>query len=114
MESSCIDYNSRVRVKNTLWVKTCFSRSEKHIARKKTVKVVNSVPSNANVELSLNWLIYAIAYHLEVKSNNFEHNSRVRVKNTKWVKTCFSRTEKHFARIKTGKVDNSVPFNANV
>ena len=86
MESICFDYNSRVRVKNTLWVKTCFSHSEKHFAGIKTGKVYNSVTFNANVKLSLNRVIYAIAHHLEVESIGFEHNSRVRVKNTFLVK----------------------------
>ena len=49
-----------------------------------------------------------------MESISFEHNSRVRVKNTLLVKKCSSPSEKHFARIKTGNVDNSVPFNANV
>ena len=114
MKSSCFDYNSRVRVKNTLGVKTCFSRSEKHFAPIKTGKVDHSVPFNANVELRLNSVIYAIAHHLEVESNCVDYNSRVRVKNTFWDKTCFSHSEKHFARIKTGNVDNSVPFKAYV
>ena len=114
MESIGFKHNSRVRVKNTLLVKKCSSRSEKHFERIKTGKVDNSVPFNANVKLSLNRVVYAIAHHLEVKSIGFEHNSRVRVKNTFLVKECFSRSEKHFARIKTGKVDNSVPLNANV
>ena len=53
-------------------------------------------------------------HHLEVNSIGFEQNSRVRVKNTLFVKKHFSHSEKHFAHIKTGKVDNSVPLNANV
>ena len=80
----------------------------------KTGKVNSSGPFNAYGERSLDRVVYAIAHHLEVKSIGFEHNSRVRIKNTLWVKTCFSRSEEHFARIKTGKVNNSVTFNANV
>ena len=79
MECVGFDHSSRVSVKHTLCVKTGFSRSEKHFARIKTGKVDNSVPFNANVYLSLNRVIYAIAHHLELESIGFEHNSRVRV-----------------------------------
>ena len=114
MESIGFEHNSRVRVKNTLLVKKCSSPSEKHFALIKTGNVDNSVPFNANVKLSLNRVVYAIAHHLEVKSICFEHYSRIRVINTLLFKGCFSRSEKHFANIKTGKVDNLVPFNASV
>ena len=80
----------------------------------KTGKVDNSVPFNANVKVSLNKVVYAIVHHLDVKSIGFEHNTRVRDKNPFLDKKWFSRSAKHFARIKTGKVDNSDPFNANV
>ena len=106
VENIGLVHNSRVRVKNTLLVPKCVSRSEKDFARIKTGEVDNSVPFNADVLLCLHTVISAIAHHLEVEGIGFVHNSPVRVTNTLWVTTCFSRSEEHFARKKTGKVDN--------
>ena len=103
------------RARKTLFVPQCEVGGQAVLGRQALKSNVgNSVPFNANVKLSLNRVIYAIVHHLEVNSIGFEHNSRVRVKNTLLVKKCSSRSEKHFAGIKTGKVDNSVHFNANV